>query len=98
MIDNQVNNISLANNANYIQQLAICELMNDRYFYIPSYQRGYRWGKTQIYDLCNDLLDYVLKKEIDTKSKSFYCLQPIIVIPKEFRNQRLWTKRRIRSG
>lgn len=84
MIENQVNNISLANNANYIQQVAICELMDDRYFYIPSYQRGYRWGKTQIYDLCNDLLDYVLKKEKEAKSKSFYCLQPIIVIPKGF--------------
>lgn len=84
MTDNQVYNISLANNANYIQQIAICELMNDRYFFIPSYQRGYRWGKTQIYDLCNDLLDYVLKKEKDAKSKSFYCLQPIIVKPKEF--------------
>ena len=80
MIDNKV----ITDNSNFIQQMAVCELMNDRYFYIPSYQRGYRWGKTQIYDLCNDLLDYVLKKEKDAKNKSFYCLQPIIVIPRKF--------------
>lgn len=81
--------MDLANNTNIIQQMAVSELMDDRYFFIPCYQRGYRWGKTQIYDLCNDLLDYALKKEQAVnggiKNKSFYCLQPIIVIPKKFK-------------
>ena len=76
------------NNTNYIQQMAVSKLMDGRYFFIPSYQRGYRWSKTQIYDLCNDLLDYALKKEQEQQNliqnKSFYCLQPIIVIPKTF--------------
>lgn len=74
---------------NRIQQIAVRDLMNNRYFFIPAYQRGYRWGKTQIYDLCNDLLDYALKKkkQIDdgVKNQSFYCLQPVISIPTRFK-------------
>ena len=79
----------ISKNTNLIQQMAVKELMNGRCFFIPAYQRGYRWGKTQIYDLCNDLLDYALKKEQETKdlirNKSFYCLQPIIAIPRTFK-------------
>ena len=39
-------------------------------FYIPSYQRGYRWGKAEIVRLLDDIES--------TKGKS-YCLQPIVV-------------------
>jgi len=44
------------------------------HFYIPSYQRGYRWTKKHVTRLLNDLNEF-------TKSKSdeFYCLQPVIV-------------------
>ena len=68
---------SLALNCNIIDQVTVCKLLDDRYFFIPSYQRGYRWTKKQIYDLCNDLLEYCLKK--DKKEGSFYSLQPLIV-------------------
>ena len=88
-MERNVETMVLASNTNLIEQMAVRELMNDLYFFIPCYQRGYRWGKTQIYDLCNDLLDYALKKEQETEkgnqNKSFYCLQPIIVIPKRFK-------------
>ena len=62
---------------NEIKQVAVSELLDGRFFFIPSYQRGYRWTKTQIYDLCNDLLEYALRK--DKASKAFYSLQPLIV-------------------
>ena len=68
---------SLAINCNIIDQVTVSKLLDDRYFFIPSYQRGYRWTKKQIYDLCNDLLEYCLKK--DKKDGSFYSLQPLIV-------------------
>ena len=68
---------SLAINCNIIDQVTVSKLLDDRYFFIPSYQRGYRWTKKQIYDLCNDLLEYCLKK--DKKEGSFYSLQPLIV-------------------
>ena len=62
---------------NVIDQMAVSDLLDGRTFFIPSYQRGYRWTKTQIYDLCNDLLEYALKPDKDPKS--FYSLQPLIV-------------------
>ncbi|MBB6370574.1 DUF262 domain-containing protein [Chryseobacterium shigense] len=43
-------------------------------FYIPSYQRGYRWDKDQITDLLEDLYDFIYI----TKGEK-YCLQPIVV-------------------
>ena len=43
-------------------------------FSIPSYQRGYRWGKLQIESLLNDI--YEFDKSSDGE---FYCLQPLVV-------------------
>ncbi len=46
-------------------------------FFIPSYQRGYRWDKQQIEDLLEDIWDFI---NLGRKEKGeFYCLQPIIV-------------------
>lgn len=67
----------ISDHCNFIDQKAISELLDGRTFFIPSYQRGYRWTKTQIYDLCNDLLEYALKPNKDPKA--FYSLQPLIV-------------------
>lgn len=43
-------------------------------FFIPSYQRGYRWEKRQVEDLLEDI-----KSFYEDKKEGFYCLQPIIV-------------------
>ncbi len=51
-------------------------LLNKR-FYIPSYQRGYRWEKEQVIDLLNDIKTFSNNR--DPRSKDFYCLQPIVV-------------------
>ena len=53
---------------NVIKQMAVSELLDGRTFFIPSYPRGYRWTKTQISDLCNDLLEYALRKDKDQKA------------------------------
>lgn len=50
----------------------LCE--NEEVFYIPSYQRGYKWGKYEIEALLNDILDYS-----ESKDGEFYCLQPLVV-------------------
>ena len=39
-------------------------------FYVPSYQRGYRWDKSQVMALLNDVYD---------NGEHPYCLQPIVV-------------------
>lgn len=42
-------------------------------FYIPSYQRGYRWTEQQVKDLLNDI------DEFKPKAGDWYCLQPLVV-------------------
>lgn len=63
--------------SNNIQLLSIAELLDGRTFYIPSYQRGYRWTTKEVTDLLSDLYSFT----IGTKKKEgeFYCLQPVIV-------------------
>lgn len=57
----------------------------DEKFYIPRYQRGYRWGKQEITELLNDLKDYCeLISERENKVSKFYCLQPVVVKEKEW--------------
>ena len=39
-------------------------------FYVPSYQRGYRWGEDEVLRLLNDVYQ---------NGKNNYCLQPVVV-------------------
>lgn len=48
-------------------------------FYIPSYQRGYRWKEYEVKDLLNDVFEFKPKQIDNTDEKSWYCLQPIVV-------------------
>ena len=61
------------NITNNLKLLAIPQLKG-KHFFIPDYQRGYRWGKDQIYTLLKDLWRYFKSGNTD-----FYCLQPIVV-------------------
>lgn len=45
-------------------------------FFIPDYQRGYRWTKRQVEELLNDIKDFVAKEE---SSNKVYLLQPLVV-------------------
>jgi uncharacterized protein with ParB-like and HNH nuclease domain len=62
--------------ANNIELKSISELLGKNFF-IPSYQRGYRWTRQQVEDLLNDIHSFAIKKH--KSDKEFYCLQPIIV-------------------
>ena len=48
-------------------------------FFIPSYQRGYRWGEKEVTDLLNDVSEFTPKQIDDADKKTWYCLQPIVV-------------------
>jgi len=48
-------------------------------FYIPTYQRGYRWTKQEVKDLLNDINEFVPREINETEEKTWYCLQPIVV-------------------
>ena len=58
-----------------VNMISVDELFNKKFF-IPSYQRGYRWTKTQIDELLDDLYDFISHSK---DSNDYYCLQPIIV-------------------
>lgn len=45
-------------------------------FFIPSYQRGFRWGRVEVSALMDDLLEFLSDSE---SKKEKYCLQPIVV-------------------
>lgn len=60
---------------NNIEMKSLIELRDGRIFYVPAYQRGYRWNEEQVKDLLDDLYSFASGKN----EKQFYCLQPIIV-------------------
>jgi hypothetical protein len=68
---------------NTITLISVAELLDGRNFFIPAYQRGYRWSEDQMLDLLDDLYEFAIRdKKKDSKNDSageFYCLQPIIV-------------------
>lgn len=55
------------------------------HFYIPAYQRGYRWTATQASQMLKDFKEFADKKDSSKlKQKEFYCLQPIVVKAKSW--------------
>ena len=52
-----------------------------RTFFVPSYQRGYRWGRQEVEALLNDLWEFYL--QTDGEKNVFYCLQPIVLYKDE---------------
>lgn len=62
----------------------ICDLLNEN-FYVPRYQRGYRWGKQEVTELLDDILQYYEAiQDRDNKVSKFYCLQPVVIKAKEW--------------
>ena len=57
------------NNEIKLDTILVGDIKGD--FYIPSYQRGYRWGETEIIRLLDDIYS--------TEGKRNYCLQPVVV-------------------
>lgn len=78
---------------NSISLISVAELLDGRYFFIPAYQRGYRWGAKQMEDLLNDLYEFAIRKK---KDGEFYCLQPIIVQP--IRNEKRLSEIKVITG
>ena len=58
------------------------DLLKEAYF-VPAYQRGYRWTEIQITDLLDDIYEFYSSS---TQDDEFYCLQPIVVKKSEQAN------------
>ena len=61
---------------NKIGLKSVAQLL-DMKFFIPSYQRGYRWTERQVKDLLEDIYDFSKKEEY--RKGEFYCVQPLVV-------------------
>ena len=74
-----------------LEKKSVSELAQYKFF-IPSYQRGYRWTKQQVEDLLTDIDDFNPEKQEGTDEKTWYCLHPIIVKESDNENQKdgLW--------
>lgn len=58
--------------------------LREEVFFVPKYQRGYRWTKIEVRALLDDVLEFTTTR--DRGSQSFYCLQPVVVM----RNDGRW--------
>lgn len=47
-------------------------------FFIPDYQRGYRWTKVQVEQLLEDVYNFETKNNC-SNDETWYCLQPLVV-------------------
>jgi len=71
----------------------ISELLGENFF-VPRYQRGYRWGKQEITELLDDIFQYydaTKPNNSEKKAGNFYCLQAIVVKAKEWNNNTVET-------
>ena len=66
---------------NKIKVTAVSELLGMNFF-IPGYQRGYRWAEQQVNDLLNDI------NEFEPENDSWYCLQPLVVMKKDGKDEK----------
>ena len=56
---------------NMIDLRSVSDLLGMK-FYIPSYQRGYRWTEQQVIDLLNDIKEFKPEKNKDTIEETWY--------------------------
>jgi hypothetical protein len=68
-VDENKNNMA----ENKIELKSIGDLLGMNFF-IPAYQRGYRWTEQQVKDLLDDVQEFIEKQ-----SQGFYCIQPLVV-------------------
>lgn len=61
-----------------INRLLVDEGGSPARYWIPAYQRGYRWDRLQVTQLLDDVWDFIQASE-EKRRTSFYCLQPLVV-------------------
>ncbi|MCW3053128.1 MAG: hypothetical protein JWN14_2298, partial [Chthonomonadales bacterium] len=49
-------------------------------FFIPAYQRGYRWSPLQVTQLLDDIREFTYRR--NPQPEEFYCLQPLVIKPR----------------
>lgn len=62
-----------------IYDLRVDESDNPIRYYIPAYQRGYRWSPKQVTQLLEDIREFTRRE--NPQPEEFYCLQPLVLRP-----------------
>lgn len=83
--------VIVMDNKNVLYLKSISDLL-DYKFYIPDYQRGYRWTSTQVIQLLEDVWNFAQNPPAkkNNNSNPFYCLQPIVVKNIERDGETVW--------
>lgn len=71
----------------------ISEISEKTFFYIPEYQRGYKWTGLQVEQLLTDLIQF--EKASNNNLNQSYCLQPIVLKKMPHSDKRLSDAHRI---
>lgn len=67
-------------------ELKIINELSPYSFYIPAYQRRYKWTTKEVIDLLNDIDEFKPRLIDETDEKTWYCLQPIVVKRRQDQN------------
>ncbi len=85
MVDSRIEKVSVMRLENgYIANPEKGEVPVGGQFFIPKYQRGYRWTQLQVKQLLDDINEFKYIEGSDNQ----YCLQPVVVQRKE--NSEQW--------
>lgn len=63
-----------------VRELFGSQQQGAKHYFIPDYQRGYRWEKREVTQLLSDLYEFMCNP---TEQANFYCLQPLVVIARK---------------
>lgn len=75
MEDNNMTEQQIALRA--INELRVDEVGNGLRFFIPAYQRGFRWSPLQVQQLLDDIQEFTQRR--NPQPEEFYCLQPLVI-------------------
>ncbi len=65
----------------------VSEISEKTFFFIPSYQRGYKWTTLQVEQLLSDIIEF--EKTSSNNLNQSYCLQPIVLRQMNHSDERL---------
>lgn len=63
-----------------VRELCVSQKSSGQHYFIPDYQRGYRWGEREVTQLLSDLYEFMNQH---LSQQDFYCLQPLVVVERK---------------
>lgn len=60
-----------------VNELRISNSGASLHYFIPDYQRGFRWSPMQVRQLLDDIREFTQRR--NPKPEEFYCLQPLVI-------------------